>query len=186
VRSDFNVLGPARVDDAPSDEPLTLQTKWSSGAVSMHLSCRSSRSWIDDPEQEVVWSGLKPHAGWRLAAFCAEGAHGSSRTHEFANRLRRPDWRVEYKKWGKGPAANRLEAKAAAGLIPDSIGYAMQIEAGVCLLSRVGENEVVELVFLVPGSFTGGGEERKKQLAEVVSPYAVEVMLSFAARLDEP
>jgi hypothetical protein len=43
-----------------------------------------------DPERKIVWSGLKPHAGWRLAAFCAEEAQGSSRTHEFTNGFRAP------------------------------------------------------------------------------------------------
>ena len=44
----------------------------------------------------------------------------------------------------------------------------------------------MELVLLVAGSFAGRGKEREQQLAEVLGPHAVEVVLPFAARLDQP
>ena len=37
-----------------------------------------------DPERKAGLSGLKPHAGWRLAAFCTEELDGSRRTRRIA------------------------------------------------------------------------------------------------------
>ncbi len=47
--------------------------------------------------------------------------------------------------------------------------------------SRVGKDEVVELVLLVAGHLASGREEREQQVAEVVGAHAVEVVLAFAA-----
>ena len=52
-------------------------------------------------------------------------------------------------------------------------------------LAGVAENEVVELVLFVPGSFAGRGKEREEQFAEMLGPHAVKVVLSLAARLDQ-
>jgi hypothetical protein len=42
---------------------------------------------VDDhyPGSRAGFSGLKPYAGWRLAAFCPEEVDGSSRTREFTD-----------------------------------------------------------------------------------------------------
>jgi hypothetical protein len=65
------------------------------------------------------------------------------------------------------------------------LSRAVQIELGGSLLSGVAEHEVVELVLSVPGRFTGRGKEREEQLAEVLGPHGIEVVLPFAARLDQ-
>src|SRR5262249_25811276 len=52
-------------------------------------------------------------------------------------------------------------------------------------LARVGQDEVMEAVLLVPGNLAGCVEETQEQLAEVIGPHAVEVMFPLAARLDQ-
>jgi hypothetical protein len=78
---------------------------------------------------------------------------------------------------GRSRDARRLRRSDRSGIV---LGPALPS------LSGVAQDEVVEAILPVSWDFTGRGEETQEQLSEMIGSDAVEVVLSFAARLDEP
>ena len=116
-------------------------------------------------------------------------ADGSSRTDKFVNRGWNTVPLADQRRALDEPAAtsDRRPGTAAGVRRTRLLLRPKPIQAQLSFsLARVAQDEVVEAVLLVPGSFAGRGEEAEEHLAEVIGAHAVEVVLAFAARLDEP
>jgi hypothetical protein len=80
-----------------------------------------------------------------------------------------------FRAWQGEPLPARTKARAEGYSTSDALS-----------LAGVAQDEVVEAVLLVARNLAGRGEQAQEQLAEVLGSHTVEIVLAFAARLDEP
>ena len=142
-----------------------------------------------NPGMEAGSSRLNPGAGWRRAAFCTEGEMGQGEPRNFVTNptvpFRRRTDLPSLSEFNGACSCQRAPSRRDSGregaitLSPEAAS-----SANLTLPSSSGRSRGT--VLLVPGSFAGRGEEAREQLAEVIGPHAVEVVLAFAARLDQP